>query len=157
MTLNGTDISVLLPLLLIAGASIVVMVVTAIRRNHRLAVLLTLLGLALAFASVWQILPLAPRQVGPLLIIDGYALFYIGLKGTCCAFFKREGVGKKKHKRKNPHAAVLGRLGGLVRSVAKKRADRENGRKGGLVKSRKKTLASRRNARRPRPGRRKKS
>ncbi len=85
MILNGTDISALLPLLLIAGASIVVMVVTAVRRNHRLAALLTLLGLALAFASVWQILPLAPRQVGPLLIIDGYALFYIGLI-TAAAF-----------------------------------------------------------------------
>ena len=49
---------------------------------------------------------------------------------------------------------ALGRLGGLVRSEAKKRANRENGRKGGLVKSRKKRIAARRNARRPRPGRR---
>ena len=57
-------------------------------------------------------------------------------------------------KRKNPHAAALGRLGGLVRSEAKKLASKENGRMGGLVKSRKKTLAARRNARRPRPGRR---
>jgi hypothetical protein len=48
-------------------------------------------------------------------------------------------------------------LGGSVRSVAKQRANYQNGRKGGLVKSRKKTLAVRRNARRPRPGRRKKS
>jgi hypothetical protein len=40
--------------------------------------------------------------------------------------------------RKNPHAVALGRLGGLVRSEAKQRANRENGRKGGLVKSRKK-------------------
>ena len=63
----------------------------------------------------------------------------------------------KKGKRKNPHAVALGsRLGGLVRSEAKKRANKENGRKGGLVKSRKKTAAARRNARRPRPGRRKK-
>jgi hypothetical protein len=44
----------------------------------------------------------------------------------------------KKRKRKNPHAVALGRLGGLVRSEAKRRANRENGRKGGLVKSRKK-------------------
>ena len=63
---------------------------------------------------------------------------------------------KKKSRRKNPHAVALGRLGGLVRSEAKKRANKENGRKGGLVKSRKKTIAVRRNARRPRPGRRKK-
>ena len=59
--------------------------------------------------------------------------------------------------RKNPHAVALGRLGGLVRSEAKQRANRENGRKGGLVKSRKKAIAARRNARRPRPGRRKNS
>ncbi|MBV8054294.1 MAG: hypothetical protein JO071_03530 [Deltaproteobacteria bacterium] len=62
----------------------------------------------------------------------------------------------KKRPRKNPHAVALGRRGGLVRSEAKRRANRENGRKGGLVKSRKKTIAARRNARRPRPGRRKK-
>ena len=65
-------------------------------------------------------------------------------------------VKKKKQRRKNPHAVALGRLGGLVRSEAKKRANKQNGRKGGLVKSRKKTIAARRNVRRPRPGRRRK-
>ena len=48
-------------------------------------------------------------------------------------------------------------LGGLVRSEAKRRANRINGRKGGLVKSRKKRIAACLNARRPRPGRRKQS
>jgi hypothetical protein len=62
---------------------------------------------------------------------------------------------KKKPERRNPHAVALGRLGGRVRSEAKKCANKENGRKGGLVKSRKKTMAARRNARRPRSGRRK--
>jgi hypothetical protein len=51
-----------------------------------------------------------------------------------------------KRKRKNPHAVALGRLGGLVCSEAKRRANRKNGRKGGLVKSRKKKMAARRNA-----------
>jgi hypothetical protein len=41
---------------------------------------------------------------------------------------------KKRH-RKNPHAVALGRLGGLVCSEAKKRANKQNGRKGGLVKA----------------------
>ena len=36
----------------------------------------------------------------------------------------------RKQKRKNPHAVALGRLGGLVRSEAKKRASKQNGRKG---------------------------
>jgi hypothetical protein len=62
----------------------------------------------------------------------------------------------KKQRRKNPHAVALGRLGGLVCSEAKRRANKKKTRKGGLVKSRKKTIAARRNARRPRPGRRKK-
>ena len=35
-----------------------------------------------------------------------------------------------KKRRKNPQAVGLGRLGGLVRSEAKRRANRENGRKG---------------------------
>jgi hypothetical protein len=39
-------------------------------------------------------------------------------------------------------AVALGRLGGLVRSGAKRRANRQNGRKGGLVKSRKKRIAA---------------
>jgi hypothetical protein len=55
---------------------------------------------------------------------------------------------KKRQRRKNPYAVALGRLGGLVRSVAKQRTNREN--------DRKKTLAARRNATRSRPGRQKK-
>jgi hypothetical protein len=47
--------------------------------------------------------------------------------------------------------------GGLVRSEAKRKANRENGRNGGLVKSPKKKIAARRSARRPRPGRRRNS
>jgi hypothetical protein len=38
-----------------------------------------------------------------------------------------------KSVRKNPHAVARGRLGGLVRSEAKQRANQENGRKGGLA------------------------
>ncbi len=34
-------------------------------------------------------------------------------------------------KRKNPHAAALGKLGGSVSSPAKRRAARENGKLGG--------------------------
>jgi hypothetical protein len=64
--------------------------------------------------------------------------------------------GVMKKRRKNPHAAALGRLGGLVRSEPRRRAHREKGRKGGLVKSRKKRIASRRNGRGPRPGLQKK-
>src|SRR6185312_7265953 len=55
------------------------MLAIAIYRSHLLAVWLTLLGLAAAFASLWLIASRATRQVTPLLVMDRFALFYIGL------------------------------------------------------------------------------
>ena len=77
--MNGTDLIAILPLLVLTVAAVVVMVAVCIRRSHLLAVWLTLLGLAGAFASLWPAASVAPIQVTPLLIIDGYALFYMGL------------------------------------------------------------------------------
>ena len=77
--MNATDLFALLPLLLLAGTSVVVMVAIAVRRSHRLTLGLTLMGLAASFISLWVVAPLTPRQVTPLLILDRYALFYIGL------------------------------------------------------------------------------
>jgi NADH-quinone oxidoreductase subunit N len=77
--MNAADILVLLPLLLIAGTSVVVMLAIAFRRNHAFAAVLTLVGLAAAFISLYAAAPLAPRQVTSLLLVDRYALFYMGL------------------------------------------------------------------------------
>jgi NADH-quinone oxidoreductase subunit N len=73
------NILALLPLLLIAGTSIAVMLGIAIKRDHALAAGLTLAGLTAAFLSIFAAAPLAPLQVTSLLLIDRYALFYIGL------------------------------------------------------------------------------
>ena len=77
--MNPADILALLPLLLIAGTSVVVMLVIAARRSHALTAGLTVVGLTAAFVSIWAAAPLAARQVTTLLLIDRYALFYIGL------------------------------------------------------------------------------
>ena len=77
--MNDADTLALLPLLLIAGTAAVVMLAIAIRRSHALTAVLTLTGLAATFATVFAVAPLVPRQVTPLLLIDRYALFYIGL------------------------------------------------------------------------------
>jgi NADH-quinone oxidoreductase subunit N len=69
----------LLPLIVISVTAILVMLATAIRRHHAVAALLTLAGLAVAFVSLWPAASLVPRQVTPLLVVDGYALFYTGL------------------------------------------------------------------------------
>src|ERR1035438_128129 len=55
------------------------MLVVAVHRDHRLSASLTFIGLAAAFGSLWTAAPVAPLQVTPLLMLDRYALFYIGL------------------------------------------------------------------------------
>lgn len=77
--MSATDLFALLPLLLLAGTSVAVMVVIAVRRSHLLTLGSTLTGLAASFVSLWVVVPLAPRQVTPLLVLDRYGLFYIGL------------------------------------------------------------------------------
>ncbi|MGH9377550.1 MAG: NADH-quinone oxidoreductase subunit N, partial [Terriglobia bacterium] len=77
--MSATDLFTILPLLILGGASVVVMVVIAIRRNHAVTLALTLIGLAAAFASLFWVAQDAPRQVSSLLVVDRYALFYMGL------------------------------------------------------------------------------
>lgn len=77
--MNSVDFQALMPLLIIAGTAIVVMLVIALRRNHLLTAVLTLLGLLIALGSLRTAEPVAPRQITPLLMVDHYALFYIGL------------------------------------------------------------------------------
>jgi NADH-quinone oxidoreductase subunit N len=77
--MNPADVLALLPFLLIAGTSVFVMLAIAACRRHWPSLCMTLIGLAAAFGSLWLVAPLVPRKVTPLLILDQYALFYIGL------------------------------------------------------------------------------
>ena len=77
--MNGADTVALLPLLLIAGTALAIMLGIAAKRSPRLTAGLTLTGLTGSFLSLFGIARVVPRQVTPLLLIDGYALFYLGL------------------------------------------------------------------------------
>jgi NADH-quinone oxidoreductase subunit N len=77
MTLQ--DLRPLLPLLVLSASIVTVMLVIAFKRDHRLTFVLSLLGLALSIIA----LPFAsnglPRSVTPLLVVDQFAIFYMGL------------------------------------------------------------------------------
>jgi NADH-quinone oxidoreductase subunit N len=79
MTMTFSDLIPLLPLLVLSASIVTVMLVTAFKRNHRLIFSLTLLGLVLSIIA----LPFAssglPRSVTPLLVVDQFAIFYMGL------------------------------------------------------------------------------
>ena len=77
--MNTADALALLPFLLIASTSVFVMLAIAMWRQHWLSLGMTLVGMAAAFGSLWLVAPLAPRRVTSLLILDQYAVFYIGL------------------------------------------------------------------------------
>jgi NADH-quinone oxidoreductase subunit N len=77
MTLG--DLQALVPFLVLAATILVLMLAIAFSRKHVLVVGLSLTGLALALAGLWVAWSVAPRSVTPLLVIDGYALFYCGL------------------------------------------------------------------------------
>ena len=77
--MNSTDLIALLPYLTLAATSIVVMLVIAFYRNHKLTVFLTLAGFVLSAASMRYASCVLPREVTSLFIIDRYAFFYLGL------------------------------------------------------------------------------
>lgn len=77
--MTRADCLALLPLILVAGTSILVMLAIAFKRHHVLAAGLTVAGLVAAFVSVLAVVPYAPRQVTALLIVDRYALFYMAV------------------------------------------------------------------------------
>ena len=77
--MNANDLFALLPLLVIASASVVVMLTIACYRSHSFTAVLTLTGLALACMSLFPVAPILPRRITPLFVMDGYSLFYMGL------------------------------------------------------------------------------
>ncbi len=73
------DFTTLSPFIIIAATSVALMVSIAFYRNHKLSAGLTLAGLAIAAWSLSRVACLLPRQVTPLVLVDLYALFFMGL------------------------------------------------------------------------------
>ena len=77
--MTAADLIALSPLIVLACSTIAIMLIVGLRRNHALTIVLTLLADAGAFALLFVVLRGVPHQVGALLIMDGYSLFYMGL------------------------------------------------------------------------------
>ena len=80
--MTAANLIPLLPLLITGLTVVVVMLAIAVHRDHRVSVSLTLLGFAAALATLplaYSAVPGKYAYITPLLIIDGYSLFYTGL------------------------------------------------------------------------------
>jgi NADH-quinone oxidoreductase subunit N len=69
----------LLPLVVLAGSAVGVMLATAFHRNRGVAAGLTAIGLAVTFVTLPMVSETPARQVTALLLLDNFALFYVGL------------------------------------------------------------------------------
>lgn len=79
MNLDAADLIALLPLIAIATSVVMVMLTAAFYRHQQLAMGVTLLGLLLSCAALPLAAATGSRQVTPLLLVDHYALYYMGL------------------------------------------------------------------------------
>ncbi len=77
--MTETDLLCLLPFLIIAIAPVILMLVISIIRNYEVVFGFSVLSFLVAFTSIFFILPAIPHLIEPLLIIDTYSLFFIGI------------------------------------------------------------------------------
>ncbi|MGL5974201.1 MAG: NADH-quinone oxidoreductase subunit N, partial [Aeromonas sobria] len=79
MTFTAAQLLALLPLLLTTGAMAALMLAIAWRRCVTTAFTVTIVGLNLALFSLPIVIAQGDQGVTPLLQVDGYAVFYMGL------------------------------------------------------------------------------
>jgi len=73
------ELYALLPLICLAATPVAALAAIAVSRDHAVVTLVTLIGLGLSFFGLCAVRPLVPMQITPLVVMDGYTLFFVGL------------------------------------------------------------------------------
>ncbi|MGC1390426.1 MAG: NADH-quinone oxidoreductase subunit N [Bacteroidales bacterium] len=73
------DFLCLTPFLILAIAPVVIMIVISILRNYKVVYGFSVLALLAAFGSIYFVLPIIPHTIEPLLILDVYSMFFLGI------------------------------------------------------------------------------
>jgi NADH-quinone oxidoreductase subunit N len=77
--MTQSDFLSLLPVLIIAAAPIITMIIISVVRNYEFVYSFSLFALLSSFASIFYVYPLAPHAIPPLFIIDVYSLIFLGI------------------------------------------------------------------------------
>ncbi len=77
--MSAIDLTRMMPLVVLLVTTILVIVVMTVKRSHAATALLTFLGTAVAFVSLWSSRNGSAHTATPLLMFDPYALFFAGL------------------------------------------------------------------------------
>jgi NADH-quinone oxidoreductase subunit N len=123
MNMNAADFVALLPLLTIATTAAVVMIAIAIRRNHKAVLILSLVGVAAALASLRLAESAAPRLITSLLLFDAYSRLYMAILLAAAGFAFLFGYDYLKHRWERPEEfyllALLATIGAMVLVVSR--------------------------------------
>lgn len=77
--MSPAELFALLPFLVLSAAVVAIMLLVAFARNHQLIAAASGFALLATFAALFVVAPRAPVAVTSLIIIDGYALYFMGL------------------------------------------------------------------------------
>jgi len=77
--MSHADFVALFPLMIVSATAVLLMLSIAIRRNHRTAAVISLIGVAAALGSLPFASSVAPRQVTGFLILDSYSFLYMAI------------------------------------------------------------------------------
>lgn len=77
--MTATDYMCLMPLIIIAAAPVIMMLVLSVARSYPVIYTFSIIALGAAFLSVVAMNPSIPHPVGVVLIFDGFADFFLGL------------------------------------------------------------------------------
>jgi NADH-quinone oxidoreductase subunit N len=78
-TLTAFEVASLAPWIVLGAAPVVVLLAIALRRDHTSAAVITLLGFAGAAVALSYVMRAAPLRIGEMLVLDGYAAWFIAL------------------------------------------------------------------------------
>jgi NADH-quinone oxidoreductase subunit N len=108
----------LLPLIILAAASVLLMLVVAVKRNHRLVFAVSLAGIAAAFITLWPLARHGTRIIGSLLVIDSFSILYMGLilpTAAAVVLFAYDYLDQQhEHKEEFYILVLLATLGGMT-------------------------------------------
>ena len=116
--MRAGDVVTLLPFIALTLSPVIVMLACTFHRSHRLTVGLTLAGLAWTVAMLPVAATRADRQVTPLISMDDYTLFFIGLLAATTAAVVLLSYGYLERRGERPHdyytLLLLATLGGAA-------------------------------------------
>jgi NADH-quinone oxidoreductase subunit N len=116
--MNLENLVLLSPFIAVALASIAVMLAATLWKTRFPALLITVVGLAAGLASTGALVGRAPALVTPLLLINGYSLYFSGLVLACSLGVALLSMGYFAHREQGPVQfclfLLLSTLGAMV-------------------------------------------